>query len=137
CLPHRGECVARHILTLHSSDTAGAGGHSGIRAFSLPAKRGNRMLTRELLQSYGWPDNELTEQAVDAALALLRSGLAGEAALVWLDQVYERPARYLGDPVLAPLARACLRQSIRSVHPMRCADMADVEECECVVACRD
>jgi hypothetical protein len=88
------------------------------------------MLTRELLQSYGWPDNELTEQAVDAAQALLRSGLAREAALVWLDQVYTRPARYLGDPVLAPLARACLRQSIRSI---RCAE----EECDCAVACRN
>lgn len=88
-------------------------------------------MTRELLQSYGWPDNELTEQAVDAAEALLRSGLAREAALVWLDQVYARPARYLGDPVLAPLARAYLRHSIQS---MRCSEE---EDCDCVVACRN
>jgi hypothetical protein len=89
------------------------------------------MLTRELLQSYGWPDNELTALALDAAEALLRSGLTREAALVWLDQVYTQPARYLGDPSLAPLARACLRQSLL---PMR---RAEEEEYDCVAASRN
>jgi hypothetical protein len=85
------------------------------------------MLTRELLQSYGWPENELSALALRAAEALVRSGMAREAALVWLDQVSARPARYLGDPVLAPLARAILRRSLQALPGAE-------EECTCMVA---
>lgn len=90
------------------------------------------MLTRELLQSYGWPDDELTELALDAAAALVRSGLARDAALVWLDQVAAQPGRYLGDPVLAPLARATLRRELRGdLTGVPC----DERDCDCTVAC--
>lgn len=66
------------------------------------------MLTRELLQDYGWSESHLAEPALAAAEALGRSGLTRDAVLVWLDQVYTDPQRYLADPVLAPLARARL-----------------------------
>jgi hypothetical protein len=87
------------------------------------------MLTRELLQSYGWPDNEVTELALGAAAALVRSGLARDAALVWLDQVAAQPTRYLGDPVLAPLARASLRRQVREIC---CEEPACEHTLQCV-----
>lgn len=88
-----------------------------------------RELTRELLQSYGWPDDEVTELALDAAAALVRSGLARDAALVWLDQVAARPARYLDDPVLAPLARASLRHELQDIF---CEEHDHENSRECV-----
>ncbi len=67
------------------------------------------MLTRELVQSFDWPNDETTELAQAAAAALLDTGLQRDAVLVWLDQICAQPSRYLSDPVLAPLARASLR----------------------------
>jgi len=64
------------------------------------------MLTRELLNVFDWTESHLAEPALAAAEALIRSGLTRDAVLVWLDQVYNEPQRYLSDPVLAPLARA-------------------------------
>jgi hypothetical protein len=64
------------------------------------------MLTRELLKLFDWTESHLAEPALAAAEALARSGLTRDAVLVWLDQVYNEPQRYLADPVLAPLARA-------------------------------
>jgi hypothetical protein len=78
------------------------------------------MLTRELLQSYGWPNDETTELALAAAEALLATGLGRDAVLVWLDQVCAQPGRYLSDPVLAPLARASLRQALRALQASGC-----------------
>ncbi len=73
------------------------------------------MLTRKLLQSYGWPDDHLTELALKAAEALMSTGLERDAALVWVDGVCADSARHLTDPVLAPLARECLRRALRAV----------------------
>ena len=72
------------------------------------------MLTRKLLQSYGWPNGHLTELALAAAEALMGIGLKRDAALVWLDGVRAEPPRYLDDPALAPLARECLRQALEA-----------------------
>lgn len=92
------------------------------------------MLTHELLQSYyGWPDSRLSELALAAAEALVRSGLTRDAALVWLDQVYTQPERYLGDPVLAPLARARMHRTHRTRWSGSCSE----EECGCLVACQN
>ena len=68
------------------------------------------MLTSELLQSFGSPDEEIIELAQAATVALLSIGLERDAVLVWLDQVYTQPDRFLTDPVLAPLAAAWLGQ---------------------------
>jgi hypothetical protein len=83
------------------------------------------MLTRKLLQSYGWPDGRLTELALQAAEALMRIGLKRDAVLVWLDGVCVEPTRYLGDPALAPLACECLRQRSRlSPGPKRTSHLS-------------
>jgi hypothetical protein len=68
------------------------------------------MLTGEQLRALGWSGKETIELAQDAAVALLRMGLERDAVLVWLDQVHTQPARFLHDPVLAPLAAAWLHQ---------------------------
>jgi hypothetical protein len=68
------------------------------------------MVTRELVQSCGWSDDETRELAQVAAEALLGAGLGRDAVLVWFDQTYTQPSRFLSDPVLAPLARASLRR---------------------------
>ena len=73
------------------------------------------MLTRELLRSFGWHDEETIELAQAAATALLSIGLTRDAVLVWLDQVYTQPKRFLNDPVLAPLATAWLDQQPRAL----------------------
>jgi hypothetical protein len=73
------------------------------------------MLKRELVQSFDWPNDETTELAQAAAAALLGTGLERDAVLVWLDQIYTQPGRYLSDPVLAPLARASLRGGVAGV----------------------
>lgn len=73
------------------------------------------MLTRDLLHSYGWCDDQMAELALTAAESLMGSGLGQDAAVVWLDQVCAEPRRYLDDPVLAPLARECLRRTLRAI----------------------
>jgi hypothetical protein len=71
------------------------------------------MLTGELLRSFSWHDEETIELAQAATMALLNLGLARDAVLVWLDQVCTHPARFLDDPLLAPLAAAWLDQQPR------------------------
>lgn len=88
------------------------------------------MLTRELLQDYGWGESHLAEPALAAAEALVRSGLTRDAVLVWLDQVYTDPERYLADPVLAPLARARLRGQRWTLECIECDDAL----CSCIGA---
>jgi hypothetical protein len=68
------------------------------------------MFTGELLRSFGWADEETVELAQAAAAALRDAGLERDAVLVWLDQVYAQPDRFLSDPVLAPLAARLRRQ---------------------------
>jgi hypothetical protein len=66
------------------------------------------MTLRDLVQSCGWPDDGTRELAQRAAAALLGIGLGRDAVLVWIDQVYAQPNRFLSDLLLAPLARARL-----------------------------
>ena len=77
------------------------------------------MVTGELWQSFAWPDEEANELALAAAMALRRAGLEPDAVLVWLDQVYEQPDRFLSDPVLAPLAARLRRQITRPLRGER------------------
>jgi hypothetical protein len=71
------------------------------------------MVTRDLMQSGGWPDDETRALAQVAAEALLSAGLGRDAVLAWIDQTYAQPGRYLSDPILAPLAHATLRREPR------------------------
>ena len=66
------------------------------------------MLERTLVKSLGWPDGRLLVLAYEAGTHLAATGLSGEAVLVWLDQVYAEPEKFVEDPALCALALALL-----------------------------
>jgi len=66
------------------------------------------MLERTLVKSLGWPEGRLLVLACEAGTHLAATGLSGEAVLVWLDQVYAEPEKFVEDPALSALARALL-----------------------------
>jgi len=66
------------------------------------------MLERTLVKSLGWPEGRLLVLAYDAGTRLAATGLSGEAILVWLDQIYAEPEKFVEDPALSALARALL-----------------------------
>ncbi len=69
---------------------------------------GERMLERTLVKSLGWPEGRLLVLAYEAGTHLAAVGLSGEAILVWLDQVYAEPEKFVNDPALCRLAHALL-----------------------------
>ena len=66
------------------------------------------MLERTLVKSLGWPEGRLLVLAYEAGTHLATTGLSGEAVLVWLDQVYADPEKFVDDPALSNLALALL-----------------------------
>ena len=66
------------------------------------------MLERTLVKSLGWPEGRLLVLAHEAGTCLAEMGLSGEAILVWLDQVYAEPEKFVNDPALSRLALALL-----------------------------
>jgi hypothetical protein len=83
-----------------------------VTALFLCPKEGDSMFDSTLMQSLGWTDERLITLAIEAAHHLSSFGLQREAVLVWLDQVAAHPARFLGDPALAPLAEAYVELSL-------------------------
>jgi tRNA-splicing ligase RtcB (3'-phosphate/5'-hydroxy nucleic acid ligase) len=69
------------------------------------------MLSGKILQARGWPQGKVIGLAKAAAQALEDSGLEQEAILDRLDQVRTAPASYLEDPLMADLARECVRRA--------------------------
>ena len=66
------------------------------------------MLEQTLVKSLGWPEGRLLVLAHEAGTRLAEMGLSGEAILVWLDQVYAEPEKFVNDPALSRLALALL-----------------------------
>jgi hypothetical protein len=66
------------------------------------------MLERTLVTKLGWPEGRLLVLASEAGTHLAATGLSGEAILVWLDQVYAEPEKFVDDPALSGLALALL-----------------------------
>jgi hypothetical protein len=66
------------------------------------------MLEQTLVKSLGWPEGRLLVLANEAGAHLAATGLSAEAILVWLDQVYAEPEKFVEDPALSALARAVL-----------------------------
>jgi hypothetical protein len=66
------------------------------------------MLERTLVKSLGWPEGRLLVLAHKAGTRLAEMGLSEEAILVWLDQVYSEPEKFVNDPDLSRLALALL-----------------------------
>src|SRR6478672_7470179 len=71
------------------------------------------MLERTLVKSLGWPEGRLLVLAYEAGTRLAEMGLSGEAILVWLDQVYAEPEKFVNDPALSRLALALLCSTMR------------------------
>ena len=81
-----------------------------------------RLLERALVKSLGWPEGRLLVLAYEAGTRLATIGLSGEAILVWLDQVYAEPEKFVDDPALCALALALLcphREDKRDPVPSR------------------
>jgi len=85
------------------------------------------MLERTLVKSLGWPEGRLLVLAHEAGTRLAEMGLSGEAILVWLDQVYAEPEKFVNDLALSRLALALLCphhekdvNSAKDHHGQRC-----------------
>ncbi|HKS70772.1 MAG TPA: RtcB family protein [Ktedonobacterales bacterium] len=75
------------------------------------------MLSGKILQARGWPQGKVIGLAKIAGQKLEDAGLEREAALDRLDAVRTKPGEYLTDPVLADLARECLRRAQAEAAP--------------------
>ena len=67
------------------------------------------LLTGKILKLNGWPDGRIIGLAKIVAQQLSAQGLAREDVLRRLNAVRADPAPFLADPLLADLARECLR----------------------------
>ncbi|HEU5441016.1 MAG TPA: hypothetical protein VFU88_17145, partial [Ktedonobacterales bacterium] len=76
------------------------------------------MLSGKILQARGWPQGKVTGLAKAAGQALEDGGLEREATLDRLDAVRAKPGDYLADPLLADLARECIRRQQAAAEPV-------------------
>ena len=75
------------------------------------------VLTGKILKLHGWPTGKVIGLAREAAAQLVEQGLEREAILARLDSVRQEPGPYLADPLLAELARECIRLLPQSDPP--------------------
>lgn len=67
------------------------------------------IVTGKILKLNNWPDGKIIGIAKQAAAQLAGQGLEREAVLARLDVVRDNPGQFLADPLLADLARECIR----------------------------
>jgi len=67
-------------------------------------------ITGKILKLNNWPDGKVIGFAKTAAAELAGQGLAREDILARLDAVRRSPGSFLADPLMAELARECIRQ---------------------------
>ena len=72
------------------------------------------MLSGKILKLNGWPDGKVIGLAKLAAQTLEDAGLEQQAILDRLDVVRGKPGDFLADPVMADLARECIRRAAAS-----------------------
>jgi tRNA-splicing ligase RtcB len=72
------------------------------------------LITGKMLKRRGWPEGKIIGAARDAGTQLLAQGHEREVVLDRLDAVRRDPGPFLGDPLLADLARECLRLTHKS-----------------------
>ena len=75
------------------------------------------LITGKILKHNGWPEGKIIGAARAAAEQLLAQGLQRETVLSQLDAVRQNPGPFLVDPLLADLARECLRAQPSTDHP--------------------
>ena len=69
------------------------------------------IITGQILKLNNWPDGKIIGLAKDAGNKMLEQGMEREAALTKLEAVRSNPGSFLADPLLAGLARECIRVS--------------------------
>lgn len=67
------------------------------------------LITGKILKLANWPDGKVIGIAKVIATELASQGLEREAILAHLDAVRNNPGHYLIDPLMADLARECIR----------------------------
>jgi tRNA-splicing ligase RtcB len=68
-------------------------------------------ITGKILKYHNWPDGKIIGLAKDAGNKLMEQSLDRDEALAKLDAVRQHPGSFLADPLLADLARACIRMN--------------------------
>jgi tRNA-splicing ligase RtcB len=66
-------------------------------------------ITGKILKLNGWPDGKIIGLAKQIAAELTETGLEREDVLARLDAVRQNPGQHLAEPLLAELARECIR----------------------------
>jgi tRNA-splicing ligase RtcB len=67
------------------------------------------LITGKILKYHGWPDGKVIGAAKNAGETLALQGLERDGILARLDAVRKDPGPFLADPLLADLARECMR----------------------------
>jgi tRNA-splicing ligase RtcB len=67
------------------------------------------IITGKILKLNNWPDGKIIGIAKHIAAELSNQGLAREAILARLDAVRRNPGQFLAEPLMADLARECVR----------------------------
>jgi tRNA-splicing ligase RtcB len=67
------------------------------------------IITGKILKRNNWPDGKIIGIAKQVAAELAEQGLEREDILARLDAVRQNPGPYLADPLMADLARECIR----------------------------
>ncbi|MBK8420178.1 hypothetical protein [Candidatus Villigracilis saccharophilus] len=67
------------------------------------------IITGKILKLNNWPDGKIIGIAKSISEQLSAQGLSREAVLSQLDAVRQDPGPFLADPLLADLARECIR----------------------------
>ncbi len=69
----------------------------------------DELITGKILKLHGWPDGKVIGLAKKAAETWSAEGMNRETILARLEAVRSEPGPFLADPVLADLARECIR----------------------------
>jgi tRNA-splicing ligase RtcB (3'-phosphate/5'-hydroxy nucleic acid ligase) len=67
------------------------------------------LITGKILKLKDWPDGKIIGLAKDAGNKMIEQGMEQDAALSTLEAVRVNPGSFLADPLLAGLARECIR----------------------------
>jgi len=75
------------------------------------------LLTGKILKLHGWPDGRIIGIAKDIGAGLADQGIDRETILSRLDAVRHNPGPFLADPLMADLARECIRLTQKDYAP--------------------
>ncbi len=76
------------------------------------------MLSGKILKAHGWPEGKIIGLAKAVAQTLADAGLEQQTILDQLAQVRDDPGPFLADPLMAQLARECVRRAAAEHEPV-------------------